>query len=369
MIKVLIVEDSAVDRELLQFILGKDPDIRIAGTATNGAAALRHINVDKPDVITMDIEMPVMDGFEATRRIMETNPVPIVIVSSHWKPEETEKTLQAVQAGAVATLTKPAGIGHRDHDRQAQLLVRTVKAMAELKMVKRWGTEKYQLTPTGGATSAATSVAPIETESQNILRANPAPGGKRMLLRPVEIVAIGASTGGPPVLQTILRRLPSNFSAPILIVQHMTPGFLEGLREWLHQSTGMQVHIATHGMQPQPGHVYLAPDDFHMGVNASKQIALSQTPAENGLRPAVSVLFRSVAKHYPGSAAGILLTGMGRDGAAELKVLRDSGSLTFAQDEDSSLVYGMPGEANRLGAAQYSLPPEKIIDKLCELCQ
>jgi two-component system chemotaxis response regulator CheB len=363
MIKVLIVDDSAVQCELLKHIFSADADIQIVGTAANGAEALRSIALHKPDVATMDIEMPVMDGFQATRHIMETDPLPIVIISSHWNAQETAKTMQAMQAGAVATIEKPHGPGHPDYNRQAQHVLRTVKAMAGVRVVKRWNNSKYQPATPIETTGENTSI-----NAQHVSRGSASASRSQAKKRNLELVAIGASTGGPPVLQTILQGLSINFPAPILIVQHMTSGFTDGLREWLVQSTGIPIHLGCQGAELLSGNAYLAPDNYHMGIDASRRLVLNDGPAENGLRPAVSFLFHSVAAFYPTTSAAVLLTGMGRDGAAALSVLRERGATTFAQDQASSLVHGMPGEAIKLGAAEHILPPRKIVEALRALC-
>jgi two-component system chemotaxis response regulator CheB len=183
----------------------------------------------------------------------------------------------------------------------------------------------------------------------------------------LRIVAIGASTGGPPVLQTILAALPTTFPAPVVIVQHMAAGFSRGFIEWLAQSSALPVHLATHGESMFPGHVYLAPDEVQMKVARHDRIVLTRDEPENGLRPSVSCLFRSVAEVYGCDAVAGLLTGMGRDGAEELRLLKEKGAVTFAQDKDSSVVHGMPGEAIRLDAAMLVLPPEKIAAVLTSL--
>jgi two-component system chemotaxis response regulator CheB len=169
------------------------------------------------------------------------------------------------------------------------------------------------------------------------------------------------------VLQTILASLPKDFSVPILIVQHIAHGFLPGLVEWLNQTTGLQVHIAAHGVCPLPGHVYFAPDDLHMGVSSSGRIFLAREEPENGLRPAVSYLLRSLAEVCGPNALGILLSGMGRDGAMELRLMKDRGATTIAQDRESSVVHGMPGEAIQLGGVTHVLAAEKIADSLITL--
>jgi len=344
MIKVLVVEDSPVVREFLVHILGSDPDIRVVGTATNGEEALDAVTRTQPDVITMDVHMPRLDGVEATRRIMETQPTPIVVVSGSTDPREVATTFQAIEAGALAVLRRPAGVGNPDHEATVTELLQTVKLMSEVKVVRRW--------------SRARREAALPRPAQARLERAP---GK------VKVVAIGASTGGPPVLRIILAALPKDFPAPVLVVQHMAVGFIRGFADWLAQSSGLPVHVATHGEPVVPGHIYLAPDEFHMKIKRDGKIALTKDEPENSLRPSVSCLFRSVAEAYGGDAVAGLLTGMGRDGADELKLLKDKGAFTFAQDKDSSVVHGMPGEAIKLGAATLVLSPEKIAVTLTSL--
>jgi two-component system chemotaxis response regulator CheB len=348
MIKVLVVEDSPVVREFLVHILGADPGIEIIGTANDGEQALAAVARKRPDVITMDIHMPRLDGLEATRRIMETHPTPIVIVSGSTDPREIASTFRAMEAGAVAVLRRPAGIGHPDHEATAGELVQTVKLMSEVKVVKRW---------------------PKAWRQPEVLRpaeANRAQVEAKVNLK-VKVIAIGASTGGPPVLQTILAALPRDFPVPVLIVQHMAAGFTQGFVQWLAQTSSLPVHLAAHDEPIRPGHVYVAPDEFQMRVERGGKIVLKKDEPENGLRPSVSYLLRSVAEVYGRDAVAGLLTGMGRDGAEELKLLKEQGAVTFAQDKDSSVVHGMPGAAIKLEAATLVLPPEKIAPMLANL--
>lgn len=347
MIKVLVVEDSPVVKELLVYILNSDPRIQVIGTAGDGEEAIEFINKKKPDIITMDIHMPKMDGIEATRKIMETIPVPIIIVSGSSTIHEVVTTFRAMEAGALAIVSRPVGIGHPDHEKMTEELVQTVKLMSEIKLVRR----RVFARPKERAT-------PIPPQVEVKLERTP---------EEIKLVAIGASTGGPLVIQKILAGLPKDFSVPVLIVQHIAQGFARGFIEWLTQSTGSPVHLATHGELLLPGHTYVAPDEFHMGVNSSNLIVLSNDKPENGLRPSVSYLFRSVAATFGGKAIGVLLTGMGRDGAEELKLMKDKGCITIVQDRESSVVYGMPGEAMKLEAAMYVLPQEGIVAAITSL--
>ena len=347
MIKVLVVEDSPVVREFLTYILDSDPDVRVVGSASNGEEAIDAVKRYRPHVITMDIHMPKMDGLEATRRIMETDPTPIVIVSGSTDPHENTKMFRAMEAGALAVLARPTGIGHPDHETTARELVQTVKLMSEVKVVRRWPQMRREPVSPAAAKVVAGEAAKVPAK--------------------IRVIAIGASTGGPPVLQTILAMLPRDFPLPVLIVQHMASGFVTSFVEWLAQSSVLPVHVAMHGELMLSGHVYVAPDACQMKVEQGGKIVLTQDEPENGLRPSVSYLFRSLAAVYGGDAVAGLLTGMGRDGAEELRFLKEKGAVTFAQDKDSSVVHGMPGEAIKLDAAMFILAPDKIAAVLTSL--
>lgn len=338
MINVLIANDSPTAAEFLRGILGSDPEISVAGVARNGLEAVSLACSRKPHVIAMDVHMPVLDGFQATRRIMESAPVPIVIVSGSSLKNDERLVFKAVQSGAVACVRAPAGLSAPGHAAQAAELLRTIKAMAEVKVVKRW--PRVAARPADG-----------------IPAAGKLPGTQPGM---IQLVAIGASTGGPAVLQAVFSRLPAGLSAPIVVVQHMSPGFMESFVSWLGESTPLKVGVAVDGETALPGRVYVAPDGRHLTVGRGAEILLTDDEPENGMRPSVSRLFRSVTLNFGKNSAGILLTGMGEDGALELKALRDAGAVTIAQDSESSLIYGMPGAAVRAGAAAYVLSPEGI---------
>lgn len=344
MIKVLITEDSPVVRGYLERILNQDPEIEVVGVAKNGEEAVKMTPEHKPDVITMDIHMPRMDGFEATRRIMEKHPVPIVICSASWNPEEVDKTFKSMEAGAVAALEKPRGMGHPESEKSVKELLQTIKLMSSVKVVRRWSKGKYKIPEP-------------KKEEKKLVQ-------KEVGTDDFQAVAIGASTGGPIVLRTILSGLPKEFSVPILVVQHIAQGFLSGLSDWLQKTTGLPVKIADHGEKLNAGHVYLAPDAHQMGISKSMKVELVANKPENNLCPAVSYLFRNVARTIGSRSVGVLLTGMGKDGAKELKQLKEKGAITIAQDRESSIVHGMPGEAIKLGGATYVLPSIKIASML-----
>jgi two-component system chemotaxis response regulator CheB len=342
MIRVLVVEDSPVACALLVHLLNSDAAIQVMGTAASGREALGFMAHNKPDLITMDIHMLEMDGFEATRIIMETNPVPIVIVTGSADMQDLETSFRAIEAGALTILPKPQGIGHPDHEKDTRHLLTTVKLMSEIKVVRRWARKAERGLP---------------------------PRGKSVIFPAarVKVVAIGASTGGPPVIENILKKLPVDFPAPVLIVQHMAKGFVHGFAEWLGQTSSLPVHVPVHGSMTRSGHVYIAPDDVHMGMDAAGRIFCTNDAPENGLRPSVSHLFRSAAKVFSHHAVGVLLTGMGKDGSAELKLMKDAGAITIAQNEQSSVVYGMPGEAVRLDAAHYVVFGDRIAQVLTSI--
>ncbi len=344
MIRLIVVEDSPVAREYLVHIFEADPEITVIGTAKDGAEAVELAGKLRPDVITMDVNMPVMDGLEATRRIMETYPAPIVIVSGVWDPKEVATTFRAVEAGALAVVQRPAGIGHPDSGRMQQELISKVKLMSEVRVVRRWPRPR-----------------PIEKET----RVETAPALVKARAA-IDVVAVGASTGGPLALRTILSGLPADFPIPLLIVQHIAAGFIRGMVEWLSATSGPALHIASEGHTIQGGHAYFAPDGFEMGVDRGGLVRLRKE-GSGAMIPTVSYLFRSVMDTYGPRSAGVLLTGMGRDGAHELKLMREKGALTIAQDEESSVVFGMPGEAVRAGAAEYVWPPDKIARALTGL--
>jgi len=380
MINVLVVDDSTVARSLIMHILGADPEICVIGAARNGEEALKAVERTQPDVITMDINMPQMDGLEATRQIMETRPTPIVIVSGMLNGGDAAVTFRALEAGALAVQASPPGVGHPDYAARAEDLVRTVKLMSEVKVIRRWARLRgmntgslmsgqltgpfttASLRTTGSLTASAPMALPRDPALNAITEGTRKPprGG-------IKLVAVGASTGGPPVLRTILSALPPDFPVPIVIVQHITAGFTVGFAEWLSDSSNYPVVIPTNGEQLSGGKAYVALDGMHLGVTQGNRVALSDAPPEHGMRPAVAYLFRSVAESLGPNVLGVLLTGMGRDGAVELKALYDLGAVTIAQDAESSVVHGMPGEAIKLGGAAYVRPAGKIGDLIASM--
>jgi two-component system chemotaxis response regulator CheB len=340
MIRVLVAEDSRAERALLVSILESDPAIRVVGEAADGAQAVEMTLRLRPDLVTMDVHMPRLDGLEATREIMVRAPTPIVVVSSSVRPDDIALSLRATGAGALAAVAKPEGPASPRFEEDRAQLVAMVRAMADVKVVRRWSAR-----PGGG-------VPPVPT---------PAPRA------PVRLVAVAASTGGPVALQTLLSALPATFPVPVLVVQHMSRGFVEVLARWLGSATALRVKVAAAGERLVPGTVYLAPDDQHLGATPDGAVELSAAPPQEGFRPSASHLFRSAAAAYGESLLAVILTGMGSDGVRGLREARAAGALVLAQDEESSVIYGMPREAVQAGVVEAVLPLESIGPRLASL--
>lgn len=346
MIKVLIVEDSPVTQQLLTNILDSDPEIKVVGVAHNGERAISIISDPdssiNPDVITMDIVMPGIGGLEATRKILEKKPIPIIIVSAHIKNSNRDRTFECLNAGAATVMKTPPGPGNKDYNKIASDFIEKIKLLSEIKIITR-NQPSIRKKETGIV---------YEDVPMN---------------RIISIVAIGASTGGPVAIKEILSVLPKDFPVPILITQHISEGFIRGFTDWLNYNTELTVQVAENNMLLTPGNVYLAPDNYHMGLVSGNRIILSSSDPINGLRPSVSYLFESIANDCPQKAVGIMLSGMGRDGAEELKLMRDRGAITIAQNEESSILFGMPNETIKLQGAQFILPSSDIAEKLLGL--
>ena len=353
MIRVLIVDDSPSIRLGLRGLLESDPELNVVGEARSGEEAITLASNLRPDVITMDIVMPGMGGYEAIRRIMAESPCPIVVVTGIDSPRILEVSMKALEFGALTVLNKPNLLGPTAEE--AGYIAHQVKIMSQVKVVRR--TISLQ-SPPSMSSNYAPPASPLETNH---------PFFSRVWRGPVPI-AIGASTGGPPALQTVLGRLPSPFPCPILIVQHMSRGFLPGLARWLETVTPFHCTVGQQGEIIRPGVVYLAPDDSHMTVRGNT-IWLNASPPMGGHRPSVDALFESMARNCGANAIGVLLTGMGRDGAIGLKAMCRAGAYTIAQDESTSVVFGMPGAAVEIEAADEVLGLPVIAQRLKDLAE
>lgn len=341
-VRVLLVDDSPVALTILKKMLAVSPEIQVVGTARNGQEALELLPRVQPDVICTDFHMPEMDGLELTRQVMERFPRPILVVSVSVQEDDTHNIFQLLEAGAIDIFPKPRGGLAPDAQGPAAELIRKIKILSGV-------------VPFTKHRTAAQRMASSQRQS-------PATG-----VSPLRIVAIGASTGGPQALQTILTPLPRNFPVPILCVQHISEGFLHGLVDWLAAQCRMTVKLAEPGERPLPGIVYFPQEGMHLEIDRIGTLRLSSTPPVDGHRPSVTVTFNAVAQYYGTTAIGLLLTGMGGDGAEGLRAICQAGGVTIAQDEESSVVFGMPKQAIALGAARHILPVHKISPMLSAL--
>jgi two-component system chemotaxis response regulator CheB len=340
-IRVLVVEDSLTVRRRLCDVLATDPALKVIGEAADGKQAIESCHRLRPDVVTMDMMLPVMSGLGATEYIMAHCPTPILIVSSSTNRGELFKTYEALAAGAVDVLEKP--LGTEPDGVWERRFIDTVKLVSRIRVVTHL---RARLGALGQPRIESRPAAP---SLPSLTRQN------------YEIVAIGASTGGPAAILDILRALPSPFPLPILFVLHINEPFGAAFAEWLDGQAGIAVSYARDGdtVSAQAGRVTMAPPESHLVVRHGR-LRLTQDPARHSCRPSVDSLFESVAREYGPSAIACLLTGMGRDGATGLFEVRQAGGFTIAQDEGTSIVYGMPREAVMLGGVERELPLNQI---------
>ena len=344
MVRVLLVDDSATARALLGAILRSDRELEVVGEAKDGEQGLEMTKRLRPNLVLMDFQMPRLDGFEATRLIMSEAPTPIVVMSGTLDTRDVMVSMDAMRAGALAVVAKPPAPQSPEFERECRYLLSTIKSMAQVRTVRRIAS--------AGLPSGET---PIARPRAAVL------GDKKRL------VAMVASTGGPAALHRILTELPATFPAPILVVQHIALGFADGLAGWLDKACKLTVKVAQHGEVLQPRTVYLSPDNRHLGVGAGDTVVISDGPPIGGFRPSGSFLFETVAKHVGSAAVGLILTGMGDDGVAGLRRLRDAGGLVIAQDEESSVVFGMPRAAIQAGLPDQVVPLSLVSTRLNEV--
>jgi two-component system chemotaxis response regulator CheB len=335
-VRVLIVDDSAVTREVLTALLNSDPEIRVIGQASTGAEAVELTATLRPDLVMMDLMMPGMDGMEATRRIMARHPTPVLFLSSFFDKEGMYSRADAIAAGALDVVEKPALMPDWRWHNAAGKLVQKVKALSKVPVIAHiHGARKL--------------LAHESSQFESFI--GPA----------ADIVAIGASSGGPRIIESLLSSLPSTYALGIVIVQHMTDGFTTSMLRWLQERCAMPIKVAEEGDAVIPRRVLFTPENMHLVVSIGGRVHLTDADAVNGHRPSIDVTFQSVARVYGARSAGILLTGMGSDGAHGLLAIRQAGGVTVAQDEESSPIFGMPRAAIELNAAQQVLSPTGII--------
>ena len=340
LIRVFLVEDSAVCLAMLRRMLSASPEIEVVGTARNGREALDLIPQVNPHVICTDLQMPIMNGLEFTKEVMAKDPRAILVVSDYVQEEDTQNIFALLEAGAVDVWPKPRGGSEAEYQAHAQELIAKIKILSGVMVIRR---QK----PLSRSREMCKPSLPVFQRQTKF-----------------HMVVMGASTGGPQALQTILTQLPQNFPIPVLCVQHISTGFLEGLTRWLALSCPLQIEIARPSEPPTAGVVYFPQEDTHLEIDSQGNLACSTSPPIDGHRPSVDVTFTSVARRCGKSAIGVLLTGMGGDGVAGMSAIAQSGGLTIAQDEESCVVFGMPKRAIELGAASHILPLGDIADKL-----
>jgi two-component system chemotaxis response regulator CheB len=344
-IRVLIVDDSPLINTLFKSMLDGLPDIQVAGEATNGQEAIRMVMRYRPDVITMDIRMPQMDGLEAIRQIMSIQPTPIIVVSSSVYAADYNTAFSAIESGALAVIEKPKGLDEKDYDAVREQLITSIRTLSGVNLIQRTHKKSDQPGVIGPKTAMLHSY----------------------VLRAVQTIAIASSTGGPPVLAEILSSLPDGFSIPILIVQHNLPAFMPAMVDWLNTRSKVPVMLVKEGMTMDFSRAYVAPGDAHLTVTADRILHVDQSAQVKGYRPSATRLFKSVASAFGANAIGIVLTGMGEDGADGLVDMSSAGAHIMVQDETSSVIFGMPKAVIDRHLADEILTPEEIATRLMKL--
>lgn len=339
-IRVLIADDSSLARGLLRAILEDQADIEVVGEARHGQEAVEMTQELRPDIVTMDLNMPVMDGMRAISTIMHQKAVPILVVSNE---SDAEKAYEALQLGALEVIPKP------DYTpEQAADFVEKIRLLAGVPVITHL---RRRLV----AEPAATFEKPVLAMPATLLRSYR------------RVVAIASSTGGPQALAVLLPKFPSDFPAPILIAQHISDGFAEGMAQWLNSLCPLPVKVAQEGELLQPGQIYVSPSEQHLTLTSAHRLALIPRSAGDIYRPSCDQLLSSVARHCGADAIGMILTGMGRDGAAGMLAIRDAGGITLAQDEDSSVIYGMNQEAVNIGGILKLLPLDQLAAEIVDI--
>lgn len=341
MVRVVIADASVAARRLLADLLAADPGFTVVGEAADGPAALSVTRRLRPDVLLMDAEIAGDGGFGTTKQIMSEAPTPIVITAAAPSSRQVEASMLALRAGALTILNKPTGPVAAINPDERRRFALTVRAMSQVKVVRQW----------------ASPMRPASRQSE--IRAG----------IPQKIVALAASTGGPTAILNVLAQLPADFPAPILVVQHMAQGFMEGFASWLDSGCSLRVKVAQHGEPLADRTVFIAPDSRHLGVSPNQSIELSNQAPIDGFRPSATYLFRSVAQAAGASTIAVILTGMGRDGVDGLREVRNRGGLVLVQNEESSVVFGMPGAAIAAGCADRVLGLSDIAARVQESAQ
>ncbi|PGH56833.1 chemotaxis response regulator protein-glutamate methylesterase [Azospirillum palustre] len=354
----MVVEDSPVIQQLLSHVISADPRLEVAGIASSGEQALRMIERTAPDVVSLDIRLPGIDGFEVTSRIMRQTPLPIVVVASDV--HDLDIPMRALQAGALAVVEKPGSMARADYQTVAHHLCTQLVIMSQVKVIRHRITARAAR-PASGMSAGVSADAP--SQEGRLPDEAVAPDGR---LRRFRALGLVASTGGPAALAKILRDLPADFPLPVFVVQHMGAPFMAGFASWLGTVSALPVRLGEAGLTPRPGTVYVAPGDRHLLVDGAT-LRLTADPMVCGQRPSGEVLFQSMARAYGASGIGVLLTGMGEDGARGLVDMRTAGAYTVAEHASTAVIHSMPGTAVRLGGAVEELPLDRVAGRLLQL--
>ncbi len=368
-IRVVVVDDSAMMRRFITDMLQRDPAIQVVGVASNGREAIEVVQQLRPDVVTMDVRMPVMDGVATTEHLMAYCPTPILVLTASLASYDVDITFTMLGAGALEVVEKPRGGDPQALEHAARDLVRRVKILSRVKVVTHLRGRRRALndgSPSPPASLDHQALPPAAQPYPAIATPSvPASAGAPdASLCPV--VVIGASTGGPRIIHQIMAGLPRSFPAAVLIVQHIAEGFSEGMAEWLASAGTLPVRIAQEGASVRPGEALIAPDRRNLLVTPQGTIHLSEAPLLVQ-RPSIDITMQAVAEVYGSRAIGVLLTGMGRDGAYGMLSLYRHNAYTIAQDEASCAIFGMPRAAIQLGAVREVLPPTAIAARVVEL--
>lgn len=341
LIKILIVEDSPLVCKILNKVFESDPELRVVGVASTGKEAVKLAMDLKPDIITMDIVMPDMDGVEATKQIMAYQPTPILLLtSSHLRKQEA--VFRAISFGALDVAEKTSFEQSLVEDDVQERILSKIKLLSRIKVIRH-------------------PLARLEKE-RPVVKIQESEGLEASVVQ--GIVAIAASTGGPQALAAVLSKFPINLPYAVLVVQHIAKGFSEGLVEWLSNACVIKIKLAENNEIIKPAIVYIAPNDTHMKIGEGGRIRLTDEPPDGSFKPSANALFYSAASAYKRKTIGVILTGMGRDGVLGIKAIKDSGGCTIAQDEKSCIIFGMPKEAIALGVIDKVLSIEKIADEV-----
>lgn len=361
-IRVLIVEDSPIASAILKRLFEASPELTVVGIARTGVEGLAMVETLDPQVICTDLHMPQMDGLQLTQEVMARFPRPILVISASVQEDDRDNVFRLLDAGAVDIIPKPRAGLVAEYEAIKQQLIDKVRVLAGVKVFRqvRRSPAPSALPPKSWPTMP-TGTGPLNlVQTVELL---PLAGGG-LGVDDGRIVAIGASTGGPQALQMILGQLPADWPLPVICVQHISDGFLQGLLDWLANHCHLKIKIAQGGEAPQKGFIYFPPERCHLEVDHRKLFRISTAPPVVGHRPSVTVTLESVAKVYGKKAIGVLLTGMGRDGADGMAAIAQAGGFTLAQDQATSVVFGMPKEAIALGAVKEVLPIEGIATRL-----